>query len=115
MSKRQITVQITGSAEDGGFPRLSEFLKQLDAIKVALKHTERLLSGNDEPAVYYRIVRLSMASPATVVLEETAISTAHRPGKLPRVPIAQKLVSTLRHIETRGTLPKVAKRLVGTE
>src|SRR5687768_3238056 len=99
VSKRQITVQIKGSAEDGGYPRLTEFLQQLDAIKSALKHTERLLSGSEERAVYYRIVKLKMASPATVVLEETPIRTPERTAKLPRVPITQRLVTTLRQIE----------------
>jgi hypothetical protein len=105
--RRQITVQIKGSAEDGGYLRISEFLKQLDAIKTALKHTERLLSGSDERSVYYRIVKLSMASPATVVMEETAIRNHERRGTLPKVPIAQRFVSNMRQIERRGTLPHV--------
>jgi hypothetical protein len=57
-----------GSADRGGYPLLSDFLKQLDAIKVALKHTERLQSSTDNSLVDYRIVRLSMSSPATVVV-----------------------------------------------
>src|SRR5262245_4965038 len=99
VSNRRITVEVKGSAEDGGYPRLTEFLQLLDAVKSALKHTERLLSGTEERSVYYRIVSLRMASPATVVLEETAIRTPERRAKLPKTPITQKLVSTLSQIE----------------
>lgn len=121
LSRRRIAVEIRGSAEDGGYLRLSEFLKQLDVIKAALKHTERLLSGSEERTVYYRIVKLSMASPATVVLEETAVRSNERPGKLPKIPVTQRLVSTLRQIERGRPLPQVkdlaaleAYRNVGT-
>ena len=69
VAKRRITIEIKGSADIGGYSRLSDFLKQLDAIKVALRHTERL-HAHSENAVDYRIVSLSMASPATVVPEE---------------------------------------------
>src|SRR5262245_60445163 len=100
VSAHRITVQIKGSAADGGYPRLSDFLKQLDAIKSALKHTERLVSGSEERTVYYRIVKLRMSSPATVVLEETPIRTGERKG--PPVPIIKKFVSTLRQIERGG-------------
>lgn len=121
-SRRRLTVQIKGSAEDGGYPRLSEFLKQLDAIKAALKHTERLISGTEQRSVYYRIVRLSMASPATVVLEETPVRTAAgQKARLPPVSVSQRFVSTLRQIESRGRLPQIkdlpaleAYRNVGT-
>src|SRR5689334_4738819 len=108
VSRKRITVQIKGSAEDGGYPRLSEFLQQLEAVKSALKHTERLLSGSEERAVYYRIVELQMSSPATVVLEETPIPMAERRIKLPKVPVTEKLVNTLHQIEQRGRLPKAA-------
>jgi hypothetical protein len=108
VSRRRITVEIKGSAEDGGFPRLTEFLQQLEAIKAALKHTERIASGSDERSVFYRVVALSMSSPGTVVLEETPVRTAERKAKLPKVPIAERLVSTLSQIEKRGKMPKAA-------
>jgi hypothetical protein len=105
---RRIKVEIKGSSEDGGFLRLTEFLQQLDAIKTALKHTERLASGSEERAVYYRIVELKMSSPATVVLEETAIRTPERRARLPRTPITKRLVSTLSQIERQGKKPPSA-------
>lgn len=104
VSRRRISVTIEGSG-DGGSPTLGEFLKQLEAVKTALKHTERIVTGNEEPDVYFRIVGLSMASPATVVLEETAIRSNGRRARLPRTPIADKFVSTLNQISKRGTVP----------
>jgi hypothetical protein len=108
VARRRISVEIKGSAEDGGFPRLTEFLQQLEAIRTALKHTERILSGSEERTVYYRVVALKMESPATVVLEETPIRTADKKAKLSRVPITERFISTLRQIEKRATMPKSA-------
>ncbi len=108
--KRRITVTIEGTA-DGGAPTLTEFLKQLEAVKVALKHTERLVTGTDEPDVYFKIVGLSMSSPATVVLEEMPVMVAGKPKRLSRVAISDRLVSTLSQINTRGTVPAQAKDL----
>jgi hypothetical protein len=77
MPENRITVQLQGSFEDDWHVTLSAFLTQLEAIKAALKQTERLVSGEDEPSVYYRIVDLRHSSPATVVLE--AVSRMNRP------------------------------------
>ncbi|MCZ2154797.1 MAG: hypothetical protein LC114_12990 [Bryobacterales bacterium] len=109
VAKRQFTVRIKGSPDIGGYPRLSDFLKQLDAIKAALKHTERL-HAHSENAVDYRIVSLSMASPATVVLEEIP-----KAKKLPRVAIAEKLISTLNQIENGRKIPAQARDLAALE
>jgi hypothetical protein len=113
--KRRITIQIKGSDEDDGYPRLSEFLKQLDAIKVALKHTERLHTGTTDAAVYFRIVSLSMASPATVVLEETPIGREQRRPRLPRVAISKQLVSTLSLIDRGRAIPERVRDLAALE
>jgi hypothetical protein len=81
MPQNRITVQLVGSLEDDWHVTLSAFLTQLEAIKAALKQTERLVSGEEEPSVYYRIVDLHHSSPATVVLE--AVSLATRPERIP--------------------------------
>lgn len=109
-AKRRISVIIEGSGDDRGAPTLAEFLKQLEAVKVGLKHTERLLSGEDQPQVYFKIVGLSMSSPATVVLEETA----SRGATLPRIAIAESFVSTLSQIR-RGTVPEGVRDLQALE
>lgn len=77
MPENRITIQLTGSLEDDWHVTLSAFLAQLEAVKAALKQTERLISGEDEPSVYYRIVDLRHSSPATIVLE--AVSMMGRP------------------------------------
>lgn len=112
VAKRQITVRIKGSPTIGGYPRLSDFLKQLDAIKVALRHTERLQFHSDKSTVDYRIVSLSMSSPATVVLEEIP---AEKASKLPRIAISQKFVTTLRQIESGHKVPPQIKDLAALE
>lgn len=76
-AQNRITIQLTGSLEDDGHVTLSAFLSQLEAVKAALKQTERLVTGEEEPTVYYRVVDLSHNSPATIVLE--AVSLANRP------------------------------------
>jgi hypothetical protein len=112
VAKRQLIVQIKGSPDSGGYPRLSDFLKQLDAIKVALKQTERLHSHTDDSLVDYRIVRLSMSSPATVVLEEIRAVNAPR---LPKIPITTKLVSAFSQIESGRSIPPKARDLATLE
>jgi len=79
MPLNRITVQLQGSFEDDWHVTLSAFLSQLEAIKAALKQTERLVSGEDEPSVYYRIIDLHHSSPATVVLE--AVSRSNQPQR----------------------------------
>jgi BioD-like phosphotransacetylase family protein len=69
MSDRTVTVQVEGALEDQGRIRLSEFTRQLEAVKSALRETERLVSGSVEPVLYYRIVDVKRASPFTVVIE----------------------------------------------
>ena len=70
----RITVTIQGSRQDNGRVRLSEFIKQLEAVKSSLKQTERLVSDSDDPALYYQIVELTYASPARVVIEPVSIA-----------------------------------------
>jgi hypothetical protein len=115
VSKRRITIKIEGSADNSGAPSLSEFLKQLEAVKVALKHTERLLAEDEGRDVFFRIVGLSMASPATVVLEETPVMVKGKRGLLPKVPVAERLVSTLLEIEQRGVVPLRVRDLAALE
>lgn len=76
-AENRITVQLQGSREDDWHVTLSAFLSQLEAIKAALKQSERLVSGEDETSVYYRIVDLRHSSPATIVLE--AVSRSNLP------------------------------------
>jgi hypothetical protein len=114
VSRRRISVRIRGSVEDGGCPRLSDFLQQLEAVKLALRHTERLASGSDDRSVYYRVVELTLASPATVVLEETPFRVDGRRPPLPKVSTSQHFLSALRRIE-RGRKPARTADLAALE
>jgi len=70
----RITVTIQGSPQDNGRVRLSDFIKQLEAVKSSLRQTERLVAEHADPALHYHIVELTYSSPATVVIEPVAIS-----------------------------------------
>ncbi len=70
----RVTVTIQGSPQDNGRVRLSEFIKQLEAVKSSLKQTERLITESDESKLYYQIVELTYASPAKVVIEPVSIA-----------------------------------------
>lgn len=76
----RITVTIAGSKEDKGRVRLTEFIKQLEAVKSSLKQTERLISDGDETKLYYRIVELTYSSPARVVIEPASLGGSETNG-----------------------------------
>jgi hypothetical protein len=97
----RITVVIEGTPEDNGKVRLTEFIKQLEAVKSSLKHTERLISGEQDPVLYYKIVELSYNSPATVVIE--AASTVPQ-GQYLEDKTTKQLISNLRQVN-RGRRP----------
>jgi len=78
----RITLQIEGAQEEDQRVTLSAFISQLEAVKSALKQTERIVTGEEETSVYYRIVDLHYSSPVTVVLE--AVSFATRPQWKPK-------------------------------
>lgn len=69
-------MQLRGAASDGEHVRLGEFLSQLRALQVALVSTERIISRDEKPCTYYKVVDLSHSSPATVVLEATPYKRA---------------------------------------
>lgn len=66
---RHIKVRLTGASGDEQHVRFSDFLGQFYALKVAFSNVERIISGNERPSVYFRVVNLSHNSPATVTLE----------------------------------------------
>lgn len=72
MTKR-IVVRFIGSAADKQDVRLSEFIEQLRGIKSALRENERIVSGEDEPALDYKIVELRHNSPSEMELEPVSL------------------------------------------
>lgn len=97
----QITIRIQGAREDAGHVRLTDFIRQLEAVKSSLKHTERLLTDDEDSGLYYRIVQLSYSSPATVTIEATP-----RPDSIPEIAekTVSKFVTNLSQV-TRGRRP----------
>jgi hypothetical protein len=78
MADALITIQMEGIPEDGGDVRLGEFIEELNAVKNALKRTERLVVKSDAQAVDYKIVNLSHSSPATVTVAITSRDPVYR-------------------------------------
>ena len=69
MDKNKIKVRLRGTEKDSEHVRLSEFIKQLESVRVALKHTEHLVSHSNESAINYLVTDLTHSSPATVSIE----------------------------------------------
>jgi hypothetical protein len=103
MTTQRITIQLQGSDEDGGHVRLTDLIQQLEAVRTALKHTERLVTGTEERALYYRVVDLSHNSPATIVLE--AVLT--KPQLRASIPLrtVNSFFRNLRQISNKGRVP----------
>jgi hypothetical protein len=98
MAGQRITIQIEG--EPDGTVRLTDFLAQLQRIKIALWHTERVtadrsVTAKEQPKVYYRIVDLEKKSPFLVVLEEV-VSNGHPPS------IGMAMVETVSKLQKPG-------------
>lgn len=90
--------------------RLDDFLEELEAFKVALRETERLLSGHD-PSLYFRIKRLQKQSPAVIELEAVSAADDDRSRPSFASHIVRNLTSNLRVI---GTGHRPRKIDVGT-
>lgn len=103
MPGNRITVRLEGDVRDAGHVRLSDFIRQLDAIRAALRQTERVLGHSDKTSVYYRIVDLKHSSPATVVLEavESDVAEGHDLAKK----VVGTFVGSLNSIKRKGKLP----------
>ncbi len=96
MAENRISFSLISEAADGHV-RLSDFIQQLESFKVALQKTERLLSGNSESMVQYRVVGLRHNSPSTVVVEAFTVNPeAVAPGE-----VVSTLIDSIKKI--RGT------------
>ena len=103
MPDNRIRIIVEGAAKDNGHVRLSDFLKQLDAVRNALKQTDRLLRReNAGDGVYYRIVDASYASPLTMVVEAAAEEAS--PAEIPNE-IVGKFLDSVTEIRERGVIP----------
>lgn len=102
MARRRITITIEG--HDSGV-LLSEFLQQLQTIRVALSHTHRITDHADKPgALSYIVVDLRHQSPFTVILEEDITLTN---GRQPP-PVAEAFVAHIAAIQRkRARVPPI--------
>ncbi|MCX6841288.1 MAG: hypothetical protein NTX53_03250 [candidate division WOR-3 bacterium] len=78
MASNRISISITAAASAGDAVQLEDFLGELDAAKHALIELDKQKSGTGKRTLTYNIVKLSYASPATVVLE--AVPLRYRKG-----------------------------------
>jgi hypothetical protein len=93
MADAEITIELEGIPEDGGDVRLGEFIEELNAIRSALRLTERQVVRSDAQAVDYKIVNLSHSSPATVTIGMTSRDPVYK--DTPRR-ISRRFTSSLR-------------------
>ena len=103
----RITVRVEGSPKDGGDVRFSDFIKQLEAVRTALRHTERLVLKDEETernSVYYRVVDLRRSGPATVVLE-AVVSDPSQSADMPSR-VVGKFFSSLSNIRDQRGIPE---------
>lgn len=96
--KKRITLQIRGRDTDNGDVRFDDFIKQLGAVKSALTETGRVVS--EKASVYFKVVDLRHASPASIVLEAVSISVRENMAEA----IIEKFFASLDDIE-RGIAP----------
>lgn len=85
---------------DSGDLRLDAFLEELEALKIALRETERLASGR-EPSLYFTIKRLTKNSPAVIELEATSTAEDERSKPQFASHVVRNLTGNLRVIGTR--------------
>jgi hypothetical protein len=101
-------MQLKGALRDGEHVRLGEFLTQLRALQLALASTERIISGEEKPATYYKVVNLTHSSPATVELEATPYKRANDIGEH----VIKKFFYGLSRIQETGQISDEYDRIV---
>ena len=92
-------ITLSGKGSDGGDVSLRDFLTQLEAIKAYLNDIDSYLADTKTPNLDYRIVGLSMNSPAKIELEATILrrkNIEHRPNHLSDV--FSKSIQTMKQI-----------------
>jgi hypothetical protein len=99
---KRLTIELVGSSADKRDVRLDDFIAQLQTVKKALRETEIAVSGNDEPALDYRVVDLRHSSPSTVVLEPISLNGALPPELI--ADVLKTFTAELRLIKREGRL-----------
>ena len=76
MGKR-ITIQLRGSANDEQHVRFAEFITELHALHTALMNAESIVARSSRSSLYFRVIDLTHASRASVVLEAIPRRSEH--------------------------------------
>jgi hypothetical protein len=76
MPSNRITISIRGAQSADGAVHLEDFLGELDAARLALIEFDKQSSKTRKRTLWFKIVKLSYASPATVVLEAAPLKGA---------------------------------------
>lgn len=100
MAKNRIRITVDGDPRDQGHVRLSDFLKQLESVRKALRYTAALLQAGEQANVYYRIIDAKRESPLTVTLE----AVAEKSPDLPRM-VVGKFFDSITEIKKHGKIP----------
>ncbi len=80
-TSNRLTLTIEGSSVDDGHVRLADLIDELEALKEALRQTERSMYNNQRAEVYYRIIDASHSSPLRMVLEPVPTLPARQSNK----------------------------------
>jgi hypothetical protein len=73
-----VTVEMEGDDASGGDLQLGQFIEELNAIRIALRHTERTILRRDEQAVRYSVTKLSHSSPSRVTIAISSREPVYR-------------------------------------
>lgn len=68
----RLKLTLKGEVSDNENVRLSDLIDQLKAVKDVLNSLDKRVAGSKKPTLYYRVVGLSMNSPATIEVEAVA-------------------------------------------
>jgi hypothetical protein len=114
MAEERITIEIEGKDDDAGELRLSDFIRELEALGTSLRRTQAEVT-DDANAVSYRVTGLSYASPYRVTVGIRAKTPIH--SATPRR-IARRFTSSLRmvrrnHRYARAVDPEVLESMKG--
>jgi len=97
----RVTIRLVGAAEEGGDLRIGALLKKFDALKGALRATDRVISQGD-PMFDFRVVNLSHSSPSTMELDPVPLEME---AVLDSTRLVDTFFSVLEGVQESGQIP----------
>lgn len=108
MEQAQIKLQLRAAGGDSVQLLATDFVRQMQSLLSALKHTDLSVTLGTKPSIEYRVVGLTQNSPATVVLEAVSLP---EDGPDP-ISVVAAFFGGLRDVITRGKAPEFLSREV---